>query len=194
MTAAIGRAKQNPHSFTMSVQQWDGRSFPKPWHLLEDGIVLSTLGNMSSCVISVLCMWPINLVHRQVDSLFRKGQSTGKPEEWLTLAGWFVAGLVPGWRAEVGDRWREVYHHLWNTQRVSSEKRYGEKKNVWDQCFGKSGKSWQVWADTCPEQNQFSRFDLEESQRSWDFTRLDAPSPSEAMRDIRLQTPRSVSL
>lgn len=130
MTATIGWAKQNQETlrwFTfLSVNQcstarWQELSqttSPRRWdipaNILETWAPVSFLGFVCD---------PLTWYTGRQNHCSGRYIVLRKPEKWLTHAGWFITGAVPGWRAAVGDRWRNVYHHVWDTQCVSFEKR-----------------------------------------------------------------------
>lgn len=102
---------------------------------------------MSSCLISVLRMWPINLGHRQADSLFRKVQSA-----WETRKVTDSRGMVHYRRCSRLESWSggqmkkslspSLGHPvclIW--EEVSKHRNKNKNPTVWDQCFGKFGKN-----------------------------------------------------
>lgn len=110
---------------------------------------------MSSCVISVLCMWPINLVHRQADSLFRKVHSareTRKVTDSRRVVHYRRCSRLGSWSGgQMKKRLSPCLRHavclIWEEVSKKQKQKTNCLRPVLWEIWKERG---QIWTDTCP--------------------------------------------
>lgn len=120
------------------------------------------LGNMSSCVISVLRMWAIGL-HRQADSLFRKVQSAWKTRRatdsrrvvhcrrYSRLESWSGGQMKKSLSPSLGH----AVCLIW--EEVSKKQKQKQKTNCLRPVLWEIWKEHgQIWTDTCLREKSVS--------------------------------------